>query len=124
LTIWDLINAHFSLFAFLIALMTCAPLIWVSGDPVKEIVLEIIKEFGSILRGPESSKALNAIGGIVCLAALILLIERSPIELLGGQITGHDMDSSSQLASTVISSAAIPMLLIYFIVSIHLTRKR
>jgi hypothetical protein len=124
LTILDFVGKHFGAIIFLVALVACVPLVRTAGEPVADIIKAVIHEFSEVIRGSFTPSALNAVGGVVAFAATVALLSRGPLEILGGQIEGHDIPSSVSIANLAISASVVILIVIYFLVSLAITRPR
>jgi hypothetical protein len=122
LSVADFCERHFGTLAILVSLLVCVPLVHVSGKHIVEIVKAILHEFGEVGRAKPTPGALNAIGGVMCGLLAFLLLEHGSIALLGGQISGRDVQASGETATAAIVALLIPFLLGYFLVSISITK--
>ena len=120
----DFIDKHFGVLAFLVGLLACVPVLKVTGDPIAKIVEGIAHEFSNIVKAIRSPSALNALGGLVSLVVALAVILRGPLEVLGGQIDGHDASSSASTATLAIRALLVPLILIYFLASMEITRQK
>ena len=113
------INEHFTALAFIVALAICVPLIWVAGDPLTKIVQAIVKEFAAVLRAEVGPSSLNAIGGVVTFLFGVFVVTRGPIEIITARFPNNSTEGFD-IPAAAIAAFLIPLLLIYFLVSIKM----
>jgi hypothetical protein len=120
-TVWDLIDRHFTAIAVLIGILCVCPLFYITGEPLERFVTSVIGEFRELLRIPPSNKSIDALGGVIIFVTVIAVIFVGPIELLGGEIEGHDRVSSKIIARACLTAFGIVAEFAWFLISIKLT---
>lgn len=93
-----------------------------AGDPILDFVREILREISAIVVDPKSDGALDAIGGLVVLIAVVALVTLAPLEVLGGTIRQSTDEASISTARIGLVLGALVIVAIYFLISIRLTR--
>jgi hypothetical protein len=97
------------------------PLLYITGEPLEHFVGSVIKEFRELLRIAPSNKSIDALGGVIIFVTVIAVIFVGPLELLGGQIDGHDRVSSETIARACLMAFGIVAEFAWFFISIKLT---
>jgi hypothetical protein len=121
MTLWDLVDKHFTVIAILIGILFLCPVLYITGEPLERFVKSVLEEFRELLRFEPSIKSMDALGGVVIFVTVIAVIFVGPLELLGGQIGGHDKTSSETIARASLMAFGIIAEFIWFLVSIKLS---
>lgn len=122
MTVWDFLDKHFTPIAILISVLCALPLLRLTGEPLERFLKSLLEEYRELLRLEPNIKSMDALGGIVIFVTVIAVALTGPLELLGGEVAGHDAASSETIARACLIAFGIVVEAAWFGFSITVSK--